>query len=162
MKKISIALIIFAAFSCVLFGCSDKNPLSFTDEILACYQSIPLLDQSDDAIVNVTIYNNGEAVYEKITSSGSQAAIEFKIDHSDVKSIQKVMARVNFIELDEDIGVDGLDGTFEYITAYANGINRKSGGLNPTESRFTLLRDAILDVVPDSVIEECNAKLSEN
>lgn len=160
MKKLSLALVIFTVFSFLLCGCGDKNHLTFTDDFLVCYQSIPSLEESDEAIVNVTIYNSGKGTYEKITPSGKRASVEFEIDKSDVKAIQNVMARVNFMELDEDVSTGGDDGAFEYITAYADGTSRKSGGLNPTVDRFTLLKDAVLDSVPNSAIEECDAELT--
>ncbi len=162
MKKLSLALVIFTALSFMLYGCGDENHLNFTDEILVCYQSIPSLEESDEAIVNVTVYNSGKGIYEKITPEGKQASVEFNIDESGIKSIQNIVARVNFMELDEDVSTDSQDGTFEYITAYADGTSHKSGGLNPTVDGFTRLKEVIFDSVPKSAIEECDAELAEN
>lgn len=161
MKKLSFALVILVSLSMILCGCSDKNHLRFTDDILVCYQSVPYLEDSDEAIVNISVFNSGKCVYEKITPSGKQASVEFEIDKSSVKSIQNVMARTNFMNLDEDISTGGENGAFEYITAYADGTSRKSGGLNPADNRFVLLKEAVFKSVPESAIEECDAKLSE-
>ncbi|MDD6396081.1 MAG: hypothetical protein PUB37_07915 [Firmicutes bacterium] len=162
MKKLSFALVILVSLSMILCGCSSKNHLRFTDDILVCYQYVPYLEESDEAIVNISVFNSGKCVYEKITPSGKQASVEFEIDKSSVKSIQNVIARVNFMELDEDVSTGGENGAFDYITAYADGTSRKSGGLNPAEDSFTSLKEAVLDSVPESAIEECDAKLSDD
>lgn len=163
LQRVFNIILILTVFSCVLFGCKGNNYLNFTDDILVCYQTTPVYDSEYSISKNITIYNNGKGVYEEETISGKyHASVEFDIDETRITSLQNIISRVNFMELDEDISTDSCDGSYKYITVYADDTNHKSGGLNPDAKRFTSLEDAILVNVPNDAIKKCDEKLNSS
>lgn len=163
LQRVFNIMLILMAFSCVLLGCNSKNYLDFTDDILVCYQTTPAYHSEYSVAKNIIIYNNGKGVYEEKTISGKyHASVEFEIDENHITTLQNVIARVNFMELDEDISTDSCDGDYKYITVYADDTSHKSGGLNPNTKRFTRLEDVILTNVPDDVVKECDEKLKNS
>ena len=143
-KNIILILLSIVLIFGILLGTNiifKDNYLEFNnDGILLTYTVTPVYGQFSEMYDIVTkIYNNGkiEILHD------NQIVDTFTIGENHIKSLQNEIARVNFMELDEDVSTISADGGYYSITVNTKTKTHTSKGLNPSDKRFCKLETAI-------------------
>ena len=132
------------------------------DGILLIYKQSPAGETNiyESYVTTIILYNDGKVELIGTFTNGHQIMEEFNISEIHVKSLQNTIARVNFMELEEDVSTDSSDGSYYYITVNTKTKTHKSGGLNPDNNRYLELKKNIEDVIPTQVNNEFNKKIN--
>lgn len=154
MKKkniiISLIVIIIVATIGILISNNtifnrENNYLKFnSDEILLEYTVAPAYGKYDEMYDRTTkIYNDGKAEI----LNDNKVIDTFYINKLDIVSLQSTIARVTFMELDEDVSTKSADGTYRSITVNTKTETHTSKGLNPSNKRFCELQKVVEDII---------------
>lgn len=146
-------IVIFAVIITVIIGIlisirvinRENNYLEFnSDGVLLTYTVSPTYGEIDKMYDKTTkIYNDGkiEIIHD------NQIIESFHIDEMYIISLQSTIARVNFMELDENVSTESEDGDYFSITVNTKTETHTSNGLNPVNKRFCTLQTTIKDIV---------------
>lgn len=144
----------------------ESTPITFSDMgILVEYsvQSAWYSNGEDKASgIEATIYNDGTGEIRNVPvvvrENQEIPVVSFTIDSDVVAYLQKEIRESDFIHLQQDLSTDSCDGAYVHIAVHTQKITYICGGLNPNDPQFNRVDEAIWDVIPESAIDEYDAK----
>lgn len=144
-KDIIISLIVITVIVILFINNVGNNYLKFNSEgVLLEHTITPVYGEIDEMYDRTTkIYNNGkvEIIHD------NQIIDTFTIDEIYIRSLQREIARVNFMQLDGDVSTISTDGAYHSITVNTKTETHISKGLNPSNKRFCTLESTVRDII---------------
>ena len=109
------------------------------------------IGSSGQTVININVDGTAEimSIPEILWEDKVVPYVQFTIEKSDMAKLKNAIKATRFMTLEEDLTDWGTcDGGSYFITVYTTTQTHTSGGLNPVNVQFILVKDAMWDAIP--------------